>query len=273
MTEVLDKEPLFSAGILELLFRAAAYYHHPLGEVLMTALPVPLRIGRSVDNAYQEYWQSNDAGKNAIQADLGRANKQWQLLQYLNQHQKGCSVSELARHQMNWRVLMQELAKKKLVTKKMHLPVPENRFKPEQLWPELNEEQTTAVDKVNAQGEQFNVNLLDGITGSGKTEVYLKLIQSQLSAGKQVLVLVPEIGLTPQLYLRIASRFNVSVAVLHSGLNDNERLNAWQAARLGESKVILGTRSAVFTPLLNPGLIIIDEEHDSSFKQLSLIHI
>ncbi len=268
INEVLDSEPLFSAGVLTLLFRAAAYYHHPLGEVLMTALPVPLRIGRAVDSAYQEYWQSNDAGKNAIQADLGRANKQWQLLQYLNQHQQGCSVSELARHQMNWRVLMQELAKKKLVKKIMHLPIPENRYNPEQPWPVLNEEQATAVDKIDAQGHQFSVNLLDGITGSGKTEVYLRLIQEQLSADKQVLILVPEIGLTPQLYLRIASRFNVSVAVLHSGLNDNERLNAWQAARLGESKVILGTRSAVFTPLLNPGLIIIDEEHDSSFKQI-----
>ena len=135
---------------------------------------------------------------------------------------------------------MQELRKKKLVKKMMHLPVPENRYDPQQQWPVLNDEQAQAVEKISAQGQNFRVNLLDGITGSGKTEVYLKLIQTQLSAGKQVLILVPEIGLTPQLYLRIATRFDVSVAVLHSALNDNERLNAWQAARLGESQVLLG---------------------------------
>ncbi|WP_101064868.1 replication restart helicase PriA, partial [Xanthomonas phaseoli] len=113
----------------------------------------------------------------------------------------------------------------------------------------------------------FATYLLDGVTGSGKTEVYLQAIADCLAAGKQALVLVPEIGLTPQTLGRFRSRLGVPVHALHSGLSDGERARVWAAAWRGEAKLIVGTRSAVFTPLPNAGLIVIDEEHDGSYKQ------
>jgi primosomal protein N' (replication factor Y) len=123
------------------------------------------------------------------------------------------------------------------------------------------------VDSVRAAPTGFTAWLLEGVTGSGKTEVYLQLIADQLRDSKQVLVLVPEIGLTPQLVARFQQRFTLPISVLHSGLNDAERWRAWQQAASGTARLIIGTRSAIFTPLKHPGLIVIDEEHDGSFKQ------
>ena len=120
---------------------------------------------------------------------------------------------------------------------------------------------------VRASFGGFRSFLLAGVTGSGKTEVYLQLIRQTLEAGKQALVLIPEINLGPQTLDRFARRFNARIALLHSGLNDRERLDAWLAARDGDAEIVIGTRSALFTPLKNPGLIIVDEEHDASYKQ------
>ncbi|MCF8805001.1 primosomal protein N', partial [Xanthomonas campestris pv. campestris] len=132
--------------------------------------------------------------------------------------------------------------------------------------PQLNDEQQAATDAIRA-GSGFATYLLDGVTGSGKTEVYLQAIADCLAAGKQALVLVPEIGLTPQTLGRFRERLGVPVHALHSGLSDGERARVWAAAWRGEAKLIVGTRSAVFTPLPNAGLIVIDEEHDGSYKQ------
>ncbi len=137
--------------------------------------------------------------------------------------------------------------------------------------PTLNADQQAAVAAINA-AEGFHCFLLDGITGSGKTEVYLQCIQQQLAAGRQCLVLVPEIGLTPQLLARFRQRFPAQaaaggIAVLHSGLADGARLQAYSAARDGSAAIVIGTRSAIFTPLKQPGLIVVDEEHDASYKQ------
>lgn len=132
---------------------------------------------------------------------------------------------------------------------------------------ELNHEQKTAVDKIVAAQNQFKIFLLNGVTGSGKTEVYLQVIEQTLNANKQVLVLVPEISLTPQTIKRFSERFSQSIVALHSSLTDKERLDGWQRAKSGEAKIIIGTRSAIFTAFANLGLIIIDEEHDNSFKQ------
>jgi len=132
----------------------------------------------------------------------------------------------------------------------------------------LNTYQQQAInDFNNAAG--FQTFLLEGVTGSGKTEVYLQIIAKKIQANQQALILVPEIGLTPQTVARFAERFAVPIAVLHSGLNERERLQAWQQAKNGQAAIIIGTRSAIFAPLLNPGVIIIDEEHDLSFKQQS----
>ena len=123
------------------------------------------------------------------------------------------------------------------------------------------------MDAVGAHLEQFSPFVLEGVTGSGKTEVYLRLIEKAVALGRQVLVLIPEIGLTPQLLARFHARLSCRVATLHSGLSDGERLSAWTHARNGTADVVVGTRSAVFVPLARPGLFIVDEEHDLSFKQ------
>lgn len=131
----------------------------------------------------------------------------------------------------------------------------------------LNSHQQKAVDAIKEGLGQFKVFLLEGITGSGKTEVYLQTISQVLQQGKQALVLVPEIGLTPQMIARFKQRFAEPLAILHSGLTNRQRLDAWLQAKEGQARIVIGTRSAIFTPLLNPGIIIIDEEHDLSFKQ------
>ncbi|MFU8797820.1 MAG: DEAD/DEAH box helicase, partial [Gammaproteobacteria bacterium] len=128
----------------------------------------------------------------------------------------------------------------------------------------LNPAQKNAIEAV---GDHFETFLLYGVTGSGKTEVYLQLIDRVLTAGKQALVLVPEIGLTPQTVERFRARFSVPIVIVHSGLTDKKRLQHWLMAQTGEAHIIIGTRSALFTPLVNPGILIIDEEHDLSFKQ------
>ncbi|WP_449657105.1 primosomal protein N', partial [Thermomonas sp.] len=130
----------------------------------------------------------------------------------------------------------------------------------------LNDEQRNASEAIEG-ANGFAPFLLDGVTGSGKTEVYLHAIRACLARGKQALVLVPEIGLTPQLLQRFRSRLGVPVDVLHSGLSDGERARTWMAASRGQARVIVGTRSAVFVPLPDAGLIVIDEEHDGSYKQ------
>ncbi|MWT69139.1 DEAD/DEAH box helicase, partial [Escherichia coli] len=126
----------------------------------------------------------------------------------------------------------------------------------------LNTEQATAVGAIHSAADRFSAWLLAGVTGSGKTEVYLSVLENVLAQGKQALVMVPEIGLTPQTIARFRERFNAPVEVLHSGLNDSERLSAWLKAKNGEAAIVIGTRSSLFTPFKNLGVIVIDEEHD-----------
>jgi len=130
-----------------------------------------------------------------------------------------------------------------------------------------NADQQATLDAIAGAGDAFNVFLLEGVTGSGKTEVYLQAMEKVLLAGKQVLVLVPEIGLTPQTLARFRERFSLPVVALHSRMSEKKRLQHWQIAEAGIARIVIGTRSAIFTPLLNPGLIVIDEEHDTSFRQ------
>ena len=133
--------------------------------------------------------------------------------------------------------------------------------------PSLNQFQQKAVEAVIANLQQFQTFLLNGVTGSGKTEVYLQIIDKVIYTDKQALILIPEIGLTPQTLARFQQRFQCKIALFHSGLTDREKLDHWLLTKTGEAKIIIGTRSAIFAPLVNPGIIIIDEEHDISFKQ------
>lgn len=131
----------------------------------------------------------------------------------------------------------------------------------------LNKEQEQVKTSILKKGNNFHCFLLEGVTGSGKTEVYLQLIAEKIQAGLQVIMLVPEISLTPQTIQNFQNRFTEKILAIHSGLTDKQRFIAWADARLGKADIIIGTRSAIFTPLLRPGLIIIDEEHDASYKQ------
>ena len=261
---ILDDDPLLDAATLELLQWAAAYYQWPLGEVCAAAIPAALRKGSPAEEAQHCVWVATPAGKATDAEELSKkAPLQARFLAALVAGD-GLTDSELRALHANWRKLVATLADKgwaEAVAAKADDKSSGNTEEP----PELTAGQQLAVAGIPDTG--FHACLLEGVTGSGKTEVYLQLIATQIKAGRQSLVLVPEIGLTPQLVDRFRRRVNGRVAVMHSGLTDSQRLEAWLAARSGAAAVIIGTRSAIFTPLRTPGLIVIDEEHDSSYKQ------
>lgn len=197
--QVLDETPILDKPILDFLFWSAKYYHHPIGEVLLAALPKNLRLGKEAK-----------------------------------------------------------------IKKVVGLPTEVNQ--PDF---EITNEQNAAINSILTKQDVYHGFLLHGVTGSGKTEVYLRITQAALDQNKQVLVLVPEIGLTPQMIFRFENRLKTRVVAIHSQLNETQKLDAYLMAKNGEAGVILGTRSAIFAPMPNLGMIIIDEEHDGSFKQQS----
>jgi primosomal protein N' (replication factor Y) len=265
--DVLDDVPLLFDTDLRLIRFVSDYYHHPIGEVVAAALPAPLRKGKPLNPTVQRVMLANGGEDLDIEAIAKRAPRQAEILTLL-QDSDSVSASDLDEQMPGWRRVAQSLiAKQMLEITTQTSPdqtMPDNQ--PGVAGPPLNVEQRAAVDTLLEQSG-FVVSLLDGVTGSGKTEVYLHLIQRMLDSDRQVLVLVPEIGLTPQLVSRLESRLGVTPALLHSALPDNARLDAWRRARNGTASLILGTRSAVFVPMKNPGLIIVDEEHDASLKQ------
>ena len=197
--EILDQVPILDKPILDFLFWAAKYYHHPIGEVVLAAMPKNLRLGKEAK-----------------------------------------------------------------IKKVIGLPI-----KTSQPDFEITTEQNLAINAILNKQHTYHGFLLHGVTGSGKTEVYLRITQEALNQGKQILVLVPEIGLTPQMISRFESRLNTRVVAIHSQLNETQKLDAYLMAKNGDAGVVLGTRSAIFAPMPKLGMIIIDEEHDGSFKQQS----
>jgi primosomal protein N' (replication factor Y) len=266
--EVLDEEPVIDAGVMELIRFAAQYYHHALGEVMGAALPKLAREGASA-RAWTERWFPSDAGLQALEANaLSRARRQRELLEILRDS-PGISGEALAERADDWRTPMRALVARGFVSSAEvpDTPAPAPAALLKSHGPALSPEQATAVAAIDAAHGRFAPFLLYGITGSGKTEVYLHAVAHVLERGRRALVLVPEIGLTPQLVGRFRERFDVPVAVLHSGLTDTERLAAWRECLAGTARVVLGTRSAVFAPVEDLGIILVDEEHDASFKQ------
>jgi len=266
---VLDDEALLSEDDMWLIRFTSSYYHHPIGEVVAAALPGLLRQGKPLSPT-QTFVAITAAGQSADLENLAkRAPRQVELLELLlDAGGNGIDTDSLTEQMPTWR-----RAEKGLLEKGFASRFDAIRDEPEaavelsrQAGPELNAHQRDAVAAIrDASG--FNAFVLDGVTGSGKTEVYLRLMLEVLDAGRQVLVLVPEIGLTPQLVGRFRTRLGIEPAILHSSLSDAARLQAWRRARSGAAKLIVGTRSAIFTPLPNVGLIVVDEEHDHSFKQ------
>ena len=264
---VLDREPPMPAHLLELCRWTAQYYQHSLGDTLSWALPNLLRQGEPAEARVQRFWLAVP-GARLDDPRLARAPRQRQALQTLQQHPHGVLHELLSQLGIN-KDSLDLLVEKGLATLESHRHVPAEHHGGWLAQAELplNAEQRAACEAVRAGFGAFHSYLLAGVTGSGKTEVYLQLIHQVLEAGKQALVLIPEINLGPQTLSRFERRFNARIALLHSALTDRERLDAWLAARDGEADIVIGTRSALFTPLKNPGLIIIDEEHDASYKQ------
>jgi primosomal protein N' (replication factor Y) (superfamily II helicase) len=259
--QVLDDGPLLDAELMATLARAADYWLGAPGEAYANALPLALREDRPLPDLREEAWALTAAGRSALDAGSRRGGSRT-LLEALA---RGPQTAELL-HEMlpGWRDAARRLDQAGLIERaetRLATPMPVSAP------PTLSDEQRQAVAAIGETLGTFQPFLLDGVTGSGKTEVYLALIEQVIAQGKQALLLVPEIGLAPQTVRRLRERLGVAVQVLHSNLAEGDRARAWLRARSGEAKVILGTRSAVFTPLPQAGLIVVDEEHDSAYKQ------
>ncbi len=255
IVEVIDTQTMVPDDLMHLAHWMTGYYHHPLGEVLATLLPAAARKGAVAQIAPGDWWcVARDEFTNP------RAPAQQALFDYLKTHGP-CRGKDLVAQNFK-RSTLRNLARAGAVEtwqsdNPIKTPTPDNVPTPAQ---------ENAINAIVASLGQFAVHLLDGVTGSGKTEVYLQAMAPVLAQGQQVLVLVPEIALTPQTVRRFEERYG-RVGVLHSNLSDHERLQTWLKAKSGTLPVVIGTRSAIFTPFNNLGLIVVDEEHDSSYKQ------
>ncbi|MHB1655417.1 MAG: primosomal protein N' [Burkholderiales bacterium] len=268
LSAVLDEAPVFSEEILKLLHFCSEYYHYPLGPTVLAALPLALRKTRAATARTQYCWRLTATGRSAAAQLPSRAYAQraiyarlldgsWHETAELAQISAGC------RSTLNDWLTLCWVEQQSVATKTGDV-LPAAGDTP----PALNSEQNSALAQIVSEFGRFQPFLLHGVTGSGKTEVYLHATQTVLDQDGQVLILVPEINLTPQLIGLFRARFtDTLIAVLHSGMNDRERLQHWQAASEGRARIVLGTRLAVFTPLPDLALIIVDEEHDSSFYQ------
>jgi primosomal protein N' (replication factor Y) len=259
---VLDDEPMLDAELMQTLAWAADYWLGAPGEAYANALPLLLREDKPLPETQEPSWQLTIAGRSALDAGSRRGGSR-ALLQTLLAGP--LSATELDAALPDWRPAARRLAEAGLIERAE--PAPSASFTPAAPVHALHAEQDAAVAAVTDAFGRFQPFLLDGVTGSGKTEVYLSLIERTLAQGRQALLLVPEIGLAPQTVRRLRDRLGVPVEVLHSNLAEGERARAWLRMRSGEARVVLGTRSAVFTPLPHAGLIIVDEEHDSAYKQ------
>jgi primosomal protein N' (replication factor Y) len=267
--EVLDSEPLFTEEWGKELRRAAAYYRFPIGDVMRTALPAGLSgTGNDISTLRERVYQVAD------QLDLPRGKKQQEILAYIKQNGPVAMTQLRENFETPHPVLnrlvetghLNYLEQERMRDPFRDTPTPEDKI----VVP--GEEQAVAIERLQQEvaTDRFSCALLHGVTGSGKTEIYLRLIETVLAKKKQALVLVPEIALTPQLVGRFRARFSdrgVTLAVLHSGLSDGERYDAWRSILRNEVQIVIGARSAVFAPLPNLGVIVVDEEHESSYKQ------
>jgi primosomal protein N' (replication factor Y) len=261
---VLDREPLLDGSQLDLLQWASDYYQHPAGEVLFNALPALLRQGKPAQRHSVRIWRLAEAAGGP--GPEVRGPRQRRLLQLLAGRPEGISQYELgSAHEISASTIA-SLQRMNLIRSETVEAMPAEAPQTVESV-QLNPEQTAAAAAVADAFGTYRTFLLQGVTGSGKTEVYADLVRRTLLSGRQALVLVPEIGLTPQFIGRLRRRIAAPIVVLHSGLSESERFDAWLSARSGRAAVLVGTRSAVWTPLSNPGIFIVDEEHDPSYKQ------
>ena len=265
ISDIIDSSPIVPSDLFSLFIWAANYYQHPLGEALFTALPSLIRKGEPAVASGIKHWQLTELGAKLDAQTLKRAPKQQALIDFIAQHSNSVEESKISalfssaiRNQLQQKGLLESvvLENRPLATADEILQQPSLK---------LDSQQQTAINAIDLHS--FNSYLLEGVTGSGKTEIYLQAIEQVLRYQRQALVLIPEISLTPQTEKRFRDRFNVPIVTMHSGMTDKQRLEAWLQAKSGQAKIVLGTRSAIFTPFEALGLIILDEEHDASYKQ------
>jgi primosomal protein N' (replication factor Y) (superfamily II helicase) len=248
------------------LFKFCAdYYHYPLGQTIIAALPLRLRQIKPAVSRKSFVYALNKAIPDAL---FGKRQVVLQRVVHALQSQHTLSEHQLAEISSGWRKAILPLVEQGYVLAQEVVAVKPSMPSSSQV-PELNAEQQQAIDAVLVERQSFKPWLLYGVTGSGKTEVYIRLLQTMLAKpNTQALVLVPEINLTPQLEARFRSRLSqFPLVTLHSNLSESERLQHWQAAKTGAAKIVIGTRLSVFTPMPHLALILIDEEHDGSYKQ------
>lgn len=259
--EQLDQKPIIPTELFKLILWVSNYYHHPIGDCIQALLPKKLRLGDISELETETIWQLTGQQN---EPTLGK--KQQQIITLLKQNSSPLSQQQIYQQIGQCRSSLFSLEEKQLLKQQQQIKLPvrqslaSNEF-------QLNDEQQNVVNRVWDNKNTFTPSLLHGITGSGKTEVYIQLTQQMLAEKKQVLILIPEIGLTTQFVDRFRQRLATNIVVLNSAISDGERKQSWLLAKEGLANVIIGTRSAVFTPLKTPGLIIIDEEHDNSYKQ------
>ena len=267
---VLDPEAAFPPDIVELVRFAAQHYRYPLGEALRAALPPGLTKADEGKTAKADVIVFARTLPAATLDPLTRAPAQHATLSYLLAVGGRAPVEEIAHAIPGAKENLKKLAARGFVQLEEERVVRGVReglqqSRPDALTPEQEVAVATLTKALDAGG--FAPFLLHGVTGSGKTEVYLRLVERALELGKGALILVPEIALTPQLVGRFRSRFGQNVALLHSALKDRERLRHWQELRAGTVKLAVGVRSAIWAPVPNLGIVVVDEEHDPSFKQ------
>lgn len=264
---LIDEEPLISDDLMELSLWISQYYQSYLSEVLPLVLPKKYRQGEGCQLPMADFYQLIVSLERAKQLIPTQAKKQLELVEYLNQHPKPVAKQALSQLGFNSSQLL-ALVNNQVIGLSQEISLPQRVYHTKSQALSLHPEQAQAVESISQSLHEYRCFVLQGVTGSGKTEVYLQVIAKVLALGRQVLVLVPEIGLTPQLLARFSARFAEPIAVIHSHLNETERQVAWQLAKENRVKLVIGTRSSIFTPLPNLGLIVIDEEHDASLKQM-----
>ena len=266
--DVLDESPLLDANSISLAEWSSRYYHYPLGEIITYFFPPSIRKGKDAKFRESKYLELTSKGSFLQATDLSRAPSQQKLIELLKEKRE-ISLKSAQAFGISAAVI-NGLIEKGFIARFSRELSPYKKFENNNLLSskELNPEQSEAVNAINGAQNKNITFLLDGITGSGKTEVYLQAIQEVIRQGRQALILIPEIGLAPQAEERFREYFGDRVMSFHSAKNDREKVDAWLGASRGLVDIIIGTRSSVFLPMKNLGIIVVDEEHDLSFKQM-----
>ena len=267
ITKVLDRNSLIDKPSYDLIHWIANYYKAPIGEIFKSYFPPFLRKGKEISD-YIEVYAITNLGKLAGKESFGRAKKQYEAIEVF-QNKSELSRPGLKANKISKTILDALISKGFIEIKSLNRnELKANKKLNTDAFFELNVEQNKIYKSIKNSSTNF-VHLIFGVTGSGKTEIYFHRIRDFVEKGKQVLILVPEIGLTPNLKAEIERRFGEDdVALLHSEMSEKDRAHAWNDMNKGFKSILIGTRSAIFTPFKDLGLIVVDEEHDSSYKQI-----